>query len=210
MTFVLFVHRHQRKTDMDPYDRLQAIKESSLKEVGKDFASDALKIARSLPIAVRDIGKHFYKRVTGKLPRHTPGIESAPPEEFMKHFQKKEQTPKVKEISQAIDKAGNSTENYKKVAARLKAHYDNEDSRGSPFGRSILDSFNPSENPNARIEQAGARGREALENAGVKFKFRQAIGSLNRKDNHYIVSSKDVEAAEKALKGVSNAQVKTK
>jgi hypothetical protein len=113
-------------------------------------------------------------------------------------------------ILKAIDKAGKSTENYKKVAARLKAHYDNEDSRGSPFGRSILDSFNPSENPNARIEQAGARGREALENAGVKFKFRQAIGSLNRKDNHYIVSSKDVEAAEKALKGVSNAQVKTK
>ena len=70
---------------MDPYDRLQAIKESSLKQVGKDLARDAFVIARSLPIAARDISKHVYKRVTGKLPRHTPGIESASPEEFMKH-----------------------------------------------------------------------------------------------------------------------------
>ena len=70
---------------MDPYDRLQAIKESSLKQVGKDLARDAFVIARSLPIAAKDISKHVYKRLTGKLPRHTPGIESAPPEEFMKH-----------------------------------------------------------------------------------------------------------------------------
>ena len=70
---------------MDPYDRLQAIKESSLKQVGKDLARDAFVIARSLPIAARDISKHVYKRITGKLPRHTPGIESASPEEFMKH-----------------------------------------------------------------------------------------------------------------------------
>ena len=28
MTFVLFVHRHQRKTDMDPYERLVAINEA--------------------------------------------------------------------------------------------------------------------------------------------------------------------------------------
>ena len=115
-----------------------------------------------------------------------------------------------KKILKAIEKAGNSTENYKKVAARLKAHYDNEDSRGSPFGRSILDSFNPSENPNAKIDQAGARGKRALKNAGIKFKFRGGIGSMNREDNHYIVSSEDVGAAEKALKDIPNAQVKTK
>jgi hypothetical protein len=61
-----------------------------------------------------------------------------------------------------------------------------------------------------RIDQAGARGKRALKDAGVKFKFRPGIGSMNREDNHYIVSSEDVEAAKKALKGVSNAQVKTK
>lgn len=61
-----------------------------------------------------------------------------------------------------------------------------------------------------RIDQAGARGKQALEDAGIKFKFRPGIGSMNREDNHYIVSSKDVKAAERALKGVSNAQVKTK
>ena len=61
-----------------------------------------------------------------------------------------------------------------------------------------------------RIDQAGAKGKKALKDAGLKFKFRQSIGSMNREDNHFIVSPKDVEAAKKALKGVSNAQVKTK
>lgn len=71
---------------MDPYDRLQAIKESSLKQVGKDLAKDAFVIARSLPIAARDISKYVYGKMTGKLPQHSPGIESASPEEFMKHI----------------------------------------------------------------------------------------------------------------------------
>ena len=56
--------------------------------------------------------------------------------------QKKKQTRQAKEISQAIDKAGNSTENYKKVAARLAAHYDNLDKNqfgDSAFGKSITD-----------------------------------------------------------------------
>ena len=53
--------------------------------------------------------------------------------------QKKKQTRRAKEISQAIDKAANTKKDPKKVEAELKAYYDNEDSRGSPFGRSILD-----------------------------------------------------------------------
>ena len=61
-----------------------------------------------------------------------------------------------------------------------------------------------------RIDQAGARGKEALKNAGIKFKFRGGIGSMNREDNHYIVSSNNVDAAKKALKDIPNAQVKTK
>ena len=123
-----------------------------------------------------------------------------------------EETPETrrKKIFKAIDQAANTTEDPDKVAARLKAYYAKKDSGGSPFGRSILDSFNPSENPNAKIDQAGARGKEALKNAGIKFKFRGGIGSMNREDNHYIVSSEDVGAAEKALKDIPNAQVKTK
>ena len=61
-----------------------------------------------------------------------------------------------------------------------------------------------------RIDQAGARGKRALEDAGIKFKFRGGIGSMNREDNHYIVSSNNVDAAKKALKDIPNAQVKTK
>ena len=59
-----------------------------------------------------------------------------------------------------------------------------------------------------RIDQAGAKGKKALEDAGIKFKFRQGIGSMDREDNHYIVSPENVKAAKKALKGVSNAKVR--
>ena len=156
MTFVLFVHRHQRKTDMDPYERLVAINEA----------------------------------LNGEKP------ESETTEE----------TPET--IRKKIVKAANTTEDPNKVAARLKAYYARKDKLfgDSAFGGSIVGESTEAE----RIDQAGARGKQALEDAGIKFKFRGGIGSMNREDNHYIVSPKDVKAAKRALKGVSNAQVKTK
>ena len=113
--------------------------------------------------------------------------------------QKKKQTRRAKEIFKAIDRAANTQEDPKEVEARLAAFYDKQD-------RSIFGESTEAE----RIDQAGAKGKKALKDAGLKFKFRQSIGSMNREDNHFIVSPKDVEAAKKALKGVSNAQVKTK
>ena len=111
--------------------------------------------------------------------------------------QKKKQTRRAKEIFKAIDKAANTQEDPDKVAARLAAHYDKQD-------RSIFGESTEAE----RIDQAGARGKRALEDAGIKFKFRQAVGSMDREDNHFMVSKEDMRRAREVLKDIPNAQIK--
>ena len=59
-----------------------------------------------------------------------------------------------------------------------------------------------------RIDQAGAKGKKALEDAGIKFKFRQGIGSMDREDNHFMVSKEDMRRAREVLKDIPNAQIK--
>jgi hypothetical protein len=59
-----------------------------------------------------------------------------------------------------------------------------------------------------RIDQAGAKGKKALEDAGIKFKFRQAVGSMDREDNHFMVSKEDMRRAREVLKDIPNAQIK--
>ena len=111
--------------------------------------------------------------------------------------QKKKQTRRAKEIFKAIDKAANTQEDPKEVEARLAAFYDKQD-------RSIFGESTEAE----RIDQAGARGKRALEDAGIKFKFRQAVGSMDREDNHFMVSKEDMRRAREVLKDIPNAQIK--
>jgi hypothetical protein len=59
-----------------------------------------------------------------------------------------------------------------------------------------------------RIDKAGAKGKKALEDAGIKFKFRQAVGSMDREDNHFMVSKEDMRRAREVLKDIPNAQIK--
>jgi len=59
-----------------------------------------------------------------------------------------------------------------------------------------------------RIDQAGARGKRALKDAGIKFEFRPGIGSMNREDNHFMVSKEDMRRAREVLKDIPNAQIK--
>ena len=122
--------------------------------------------------------------------------------------QKKKQTRKAKEISQAIDRAGNSTENYKKVAARLAAHYDNEDSRGSPFGKSIQDSFDPSKDPNAEADQEFDNAAQALKDAGIAYKALKRIGSMNREKDIFKINRKDMRQAREVMQDFPNTQIK--
>ena len=95
--------------------------------------------------------------------------------------------------------AGIENRPYKEVEAKLDVETRQRDKK--VFGEST---------EAERIDQAGAKGKKALKDAGIKFKFRPGIGSMNREDNHYIVSSNNVDAAKKALKDIPNAQVKTK
>jgi len=120
------------------------------------------------------------------------------------------ETPETirKNILKKIDKAANTKEDPKKVAARLAAHYARRDSRGSPFGRSILDSFDPSKNPNEKIDQEFGAAKKALKDAGIKFKALQAIGSLDREKNTFNIPQKDMRKARQVLKNLPNTQIK--
>jgi len=122
--------------------------------------------------------------------------------------QKKKQTRRAKEIFKAIDKAANTQEDPDKVAARLSAFYDKQDSGDSPFGRSILDSFNPSVNPNEKIDQEFGAAKKALKDAGIEHDSLQAIGSLNREKNTFKIAQKDMRRAREVLKNFPNAQIK--
>ena len=123
---------------------------------------------------------------------------------------KPEETPETrkKKIFKAIDKATNTKDDPNKVAARLAAFYDKQDSGDSPFGRSILDSFDPSKNPNEKIDQEFGAAKKALSDAGIKFKALQAIGSLDREKNTFNIPREDMRKARQVLKNFPNAQIK--
>ena len=118
------------------------------------------------------------------------------------------QETRKKKIFKAIDKAANTQEDPDKVAARLKAHYDKQDSGDSPFGRSILDSFDPSKNPNKKIDQEYDDAAQALRDAGIAYKALKAIGSMNREKNTFKIDRKDMRRAREVMQDFPNTQIK--
>ena len=107
--------------------------------------------------------------------------------------------PKKETPSQMFSRLAADIENrpYKEVAAKLDAETRQQDKK--IFGEST---------EAERIDQAGAKGKKALEDAGIKFKFRQAVGSMDREDNHFMVSKEDMRRAREVLKDIPNAQIK--
>jgi hypothetical protein len=93
--------------------------------------------------------------------------------------------------------AGIENRSPEEVAAKLDAETRQRDKK--IFGEST---------EAERIDQAGAKGKKALEDAGIKFKFRQGIGSMDREDNHFMVSKEDMRRAREVLKDIPNAQIK--
>jgi hypothetical protein len=106
----------------------------------------------------------------------------------------KEETP-VQMFSRLA--AGIQNRTPEEVAAKLDAETRQRDKK--IFGEST---------EAERIDQAGAKGKKALEDAGIKFKFRQAVGSMDREDNHFMVSKEDMRQAREVLKDIPNAQIK--
>ena len=117
-----------------------------------------------------------------------------------------------KKIFKAIDKAANTKEDPKKVEARLAAFYaqqDNNQFGDSAFGKSIQDSFDPSKDPNKKIDQEYDDAAKALRDAGIAYKALKAIGSMNREKNTFkIKNQKDMRQARKVLQNYPNAQIK--
>ena len=122
--------------------------------------------------------------------------------------QKKKQTRRAKEISQAIDQAANTQEDPKEVEARLKAFYAKQDSGGSPFGGSILDSFDPSKDPNAEADQEFDNAAQALKDAGIAYKALKRIGSLRREKDIFKVNRRDMRLAREVMQDFPNTQIK--
>ena len=110
----------------------------------------------------------------------------------------KKENPVAKFEKAAADIEKKSPE---QVAADLKAYYDKKDSGDSPFGRSILDSFDPSKNPNKKIDQEFDDARDALRKAGVPNMGLRAVGSMDRERNRLRVHPKFKKEAQQALKG---------
>ena len=118
--------------------------------------------------------------------------------------------PKVKKenpvakFSKAV--AGIEKKSPKKVAAELKAFYDNEDNNqfgDSAFGKSITaeSRFDPSKDPNKKIDQEFDDARDALRKAGVPNMGLRAVGSMDRERNRLRVHPKFKKEAQQALKG---------
>ena len=113
---------------------------------------------------------------------------------FKRKPKKKTETPLQKFSRLAVGIENRSPD---EVAAKLDAETRQQD-------RSIFGESTEAE----RIDQAGAKGKKALKDAGIKFKFRQAVGSMDREDNHFMVSKEDMRRAREVLKDIPNAQIK--
>ena len=130
---------------------------------------------------------------------------------LQKESETKNETPETrkKKIFKAIDKAANTKEDPNKVAARLKAYYDKQDSGDSPFGRRILDSFNPSVNPNEKMDKEFDAAQQALTDAGISHTGLPAVGSMTREKNTIkIKKQEDMRKAREVMQDFPNTQIK--
>ena len=189
MTFVLFVHRQQRKTIMDPYERLVAINETLMGKIKSLFKGKP----KETPVQMfsrmaAGIEKRTPDEVAAKLDAETrqqdanlPSVEDLTPPKANRPFKKvgpvKFAPGKPKSISPRKDKLGESR-------------------------------FDPSKDPNAKIDQEYDDAAKALRDAGIAYKALKAIGSLNREKNTFKIPREDMRRAREVMQGFPNTQIK--
>lgn len=190
MNFVLFVHRHQRKTDMDPYERLASINESLMGKIKSLFKG---KPKKETPVQMfsrmaADVEKKSPEEVAAKLDVETrqqnanlPSVEDLTPPKANRPFKKvgpvKFAPGKPKSISPKKDKLGESR-------------------------------FDPSKDPNKKIDQEYDDAAQALRDAGIAYKALKAIGSMNREKNTFKIPREDMRRAREVMQGFPNTQIK--
>ena len=193
MTFVLFVHRHQRKTDMDPYERLVAINETLMGKIKSLFKGKPKETPKETPVQMfsrmaADVEKKSPDEVAaeldvkyGRQDANLPSVEDLTPPKANRPFKKvgpvKFAPGKPKSISPRKDKLGESR-------------------------------FDPSENPNAEADQEFDRAANALKDAGIAYKALKRIGSMNREKDIFKIDRKDMRRAREVMQGFPNTQIK--
>ena len=193
MTFVLFVHRHQRKTIMDPYERLTAINETLMGKLKSLFKGKPKETPKETPVQMfsrmaADVEKKSPDEVAAKLDVQTrqqdanlPSVEDLTPPKANRPFKKvgpvKFAPGKPKSISPRKDKLGESR-------------------------------FDPSKDPNAKADQEFDDAAQALRDAGIAYKALKRIGSMNREKDIFKIDRKDMRKAREVMKGFLNTQIK--
>ena len=193
MTFVLFVHRHQRKTDMDPYERLTAINETLMGKIKSLFKGKPKETPKETPVQMfsrmaADVEKKSPDEVAaeldvkyGRQDANLPSVEDLTPPKANRPFKKvgpvKFAPGKPKSISPRKDKLGESR-------------------------------FDPSKDPNKKIDQEYDDAAQALRDAGIAYKALKAIGSMNREKNTFKIDRKDMRKAREVMQGFPNTQIK--
>ena len=188
MTFVLFVHRQQRKTDMDPYERLTAINETLMGKIKSLFRGKP----KETPVQMfsrmaADVEKKSPDEVAAKLDVQTrqqdanlPSVEDLTPPKANRPFKKTKpirMAPKTNSISPRQNKLGESR-------------------------------FDPSKDPNKKIDQEFDDAAQALRDAGIAYKALKAIGSMNREKNTFKIPREDMRRAREVMQGFPNTQIK--
>jgi hypothetical protein len=68
--------------------------------------------------------------------------------------------------------------------------------------------FDPSKDPNKKIDQEYDDAAQALRDAGIAYKALKAIGSMNREKNTFKIDRKDMRKAREVMQGFPNTQIK--
>ena len=175
---------------MDPYERLTAINETLMGKIKSLFKG---KPKEETPVQMfsrmaADVEKKSPDEVAAKLDVETrqqdanlPSVEDLTPPKANRPFKK------VGPVKFAPGKP-------KSISPRK-----------DKLGESR---FDPSKDPNKKIDQEYDDAAQALRDAGIAYKALKAIGSMNREKNTFKIDRKDMRKAREVMQGFPNTQIK--
>ena len=175
---------------MDPYERLASINESLMGKIKSLFKG---KPKKETPVQMfsrmaADVEKKSPEEVAAKLDVETrqqnanlPSVEDLTPPKANRPFKK------VGPVKFAPGKPKSISPKKDKLG----------ESR-----------FDPSKDPNKKIDQEYDDAAQALRDAGIAYKALKAIGSMNREKNTFKIDRKDMRKAREVMQGFPNTQIK--
>ena len=174
---------------MDPYERLTAINETLMGKIKSLFKGKP----KETPVQMfsrmaADVEKKSPDEVAAKLDVQTrqqdanlPSVEDLTPPKANRPFKK------VGPVKFAPGKP-------KSISPRK-----------DKLGESR---FDPSKDPNKKLDQEYDDAAQALRDAGIAYKALKAIGSMNREKNTFKIPREDMRRAREVMQGFPNTQIK--